>query len=95
VPGPHARCPAAVRRLERLRDHHWSKLDLTRSADAFAGTEAVAVLACVAGGDFRFVQRLLAQTRRIMKINDLSTVTEEVVEAARSRSSPRIICLPR
>ena len=63
--------------------HHWSKLGLTLSADDFTDTEAIAAVARIIGGNFRLVQRLLAQTRRIMEINNLSTVTKEVIETAR------------
>ena len=42
-----------------------------------------APVARITGGNFRLVQRLLAQTRRIMEINNLSTITKEVIETAR------------
>jgi DNA transposition AAA+ family ATPase len=63
--------------------HHWSKLSLTLSADDFTDTEAIAAVARITGGNFRLVQRLFAQTRRIMEINNLSTITREVIETAR------------
>ena len=63
--------------------HHWSKLSLTLSADDFTDTEALAAVARITGGNFRLVQRLFAQIQRIMEINNLSTITREVVETAR------------
>jgi DNA transposition AAA+ family ATPase len=63
--------------------HHWSKLRLTLSADDFTDAEAIAAVARITGGNFRLVQRLFAQIQRIMEINNLSTVTKEVVETAR------------
>jgi DNA transposition AAA+ family ATPase len=63
--------------------HHWSKLSLTLSADDFTDAEALAAVTRITGGNFRLVQRLFAQIQRIMEINDLSTVTREVVETAR------------
>ena len=66
-----------------VRQHHWSKLSLTLSADDFTDTEAIAAVARITGGNFRLVQRLFAQTRRIMEINNLSTITREVIETAR------------
>jgi len=63
--------------------HYWSKLSLTLSADDFTDTEAIAAVARVTGGNFRLVQRLFAQIRRIMEINNLSTITREVIETAR------------
>jgi DNA transposition AAA+ family ATPase len=63
--------------------HHWSKLGLTLSADDFTDTEAFAAVARITSGNFRLVQRLFAQAQRIMEINNLSTVTKEVIETAR------------
>jgi hypothetical protein len=45
--------------------------------------EALAAVARITGGNFRLVQRLFAQIQCIMEINNLSTVTREVVETAR------------
>jgi DNA transposition AAA+ family ATPase len=63
--------------------HHWSKLGLTLSAEDFTDAEALAAVARITGGNFRLVQRLFAQIQRIMEINNLSTITREVVETAR------------
>ena len=51
--------------------------------DEFTQTVAVATIARITGGNFRLVDRLLTQIRRILEINHLATVTPEVVEAAR------------
>ena len=63
--------------------HHWSKLNLTLAADDFTDAEAIAAVARITGGNFRLVQRLFAQIQRIMEINNLATITREVVETAR------------
>ena len=34
-------------------------------------------------GNFRLIDRLMAQVARIMRLNQLNTVTKEVVDAAR------------
>ena len=63
--------------------HHWEKLGLQLSADDFTDAEAVATVARITAGNFRLVHRLFAQIQRILKISDLNTITQEVVEAAR------------
>lgn len=62
---------------------HWSRLNLTLSADDFTDAEAIAAVARITSGNFRLVQRLFAQIRRVMEINNLATITREVVETAR------------
>jgi DNA transposition AAA+ family ATPase len=62
---------------------HWSKLNLTLTADDFTDAEAIAAVARITGGNFRLVQRLFAQIDRVMEINNLATITREVVETAR------------
>jgi DNA transposition AAA+ family ATPase len=69
--------------LRFVLTHHWEKLGLQLSADDFTDAEAVATVAQITAGNFRLVHRLFAQIQRILKINDLNTITREVVEAAR------------
>jgi DNA transposition AAA+ family ATPase len=52
-------------------------------ADDSTDQEAVAAVARITGGNFRLLNRLLAQAARIKRLNDLNTITREVVEAAR------------
>jgi len=54
----------------------WSKED-------FSDAEAMAALIRITGGNFRLLNRLLAQIQRVLQINHLSAITKEVVEAAR------------
>ena len=46
--------------------------------------QAVAAIVRITGGNFRLVHRLFVQIERILRINGLSAVTDDVVEAARS-----------
>jgi DNA transposition AAA+ family ATPase len=69
--------------LTFVLQHHWAELGLTLSASDFTDAEALAAVARITGGNFRLVQRLFAQARRIMEINKLNTITREVIETAR------------
>jgi DNA transposition AAA+ family ATPase len=75
--------PLTADELRFVLTHHWEKLGLQLSADDFTDAEAVATVARITAGNFRLVHRLFAQIQRILRINDLNTITREVVEAAR------------
>lgn len=49
-----------------------------------SGSQAIASIARMTGGTFRLLHRLFVQIERILKIDGLSVVTDDVVEAARS-----------
>jgi DNA transposition AAA+ family ATPase len=69
--------------LAFVLEHHYRRLGLTLSADDFTDAEAIAAVARITGGNFRLVHRLFAQITRILDINNLSTITTEVVDTAR------------
>ncbi|MEV4891740.1 AAA family ATPase [Nonomuraea sp. NPDC055795] len=58
----------------------WPHLNL---ADDYTTKEAVAAITRIISGNFRFTVRLIGQIERVMKINNKTIVTKEVVEAAR------------
>jgi hypothetical protein len=55
-------------------------LDLTDLTDA----QAVAAVGRITRGNFRLIHRLFAQIQRVMRINDLTVITNDVIETARS-----------
>ncbi|MDN5731627.1 MAG: AAA family ATPase [Yaniella sp.] len=65
-------------------ERRWHKLGHTLDPDDFTDAQALAAIARVTHGNFRLVDRLFTQMERIMKINELHTITDDVVEAARS-----------
>lgn len=62
----------------------WRELGLNLDEADFTDMQAVATIVRLTGGNFRLLHRLFVQIERILRINGLSTVTNEVVEAARS-----------
>lgn len=77
------RCPLSVPLSDRLT-RHWRKLGLQLDAADFTDHQAIASIARITGGNFRLLHRLFVQIERILRINELSLVTDDVVEAARS-----------
>lgn len=70
--------------LRFVLQRRWSKLGHDLDGDDFTDAQAVAAIARVTRGNFRLVDRLFTQMERVMKINELNTITDDVVEAARS-----------
>jgi DNA transposition AAA+ family ATPase len=79
----HQYAPLSSQELRFVLTHHWQKLGLALNAEDFTDTEAVATVAQITNGNFRLVHRLFAQIVRILEINQLKTITREVVETAR------------
>ena len=64
---------------------HWRRLGLAiDDADFTDAQAAIASIARITGSNFRLLHRLFVQIGRILKINGLSVITDDVVEAARS-----------
>ncbi len=70
--------------LSFVLTRHWRKLGLALDEADFTDTQAIASIARITGGNFRLLHRLFVQIGRILKINGLSVITDDVVEAARS-----------
>ena len=63
---------------------HWRQLGLTLDDADFTDAQAIASIGRITGGNFRLLHRLFVQIERILRINGLSIITDDVVEAARS-----------
>ncbi|HAU1796543.1 TPA: AAA family ATPase [Legionella pneumophila] len=66
-----------------MLEHHWKKLNLTFKPEDFADHEAMTAIIRITNGNFRLVDRLFMQIDRILKLNDIKNITQEVVLAAR------------
>ena len=62
---------------------HWRKLGLELDEAEFTDSQAIASVARITGGNFRLLHRLFVQIDRVLRINELTTITDDVVEAAR------------
>jgi hypothetical protein len=79
----HEYRPLGQRELLDLLATHAPQLGLELRVGALDDPDALAAIARITGGNFRLLQRLFAQINRIAAINDLTTVTRDVVETAR------------
>ena len=70
--------------LAFVLSRHWRRLGLALDDADFTDAQAIASIARITGGNFRLLHRLFVQIGRILKINGLSVITNDVVEAARS-----------
>jgi DNA transposition AAA+ family ATPase len=80
----HHNRPLQGDKLTFVLTRHWRKLGLTLDDADFTDTQAIASIARITGGNFRLLHRLFVQIERILTINGLSVITDDVVEAARS-----------
>ncbi len=70
--------------LSFVLTRHWRSLGINFDDADFTDAQAIASIARLTGGNFRLLHRLFVQIERIMKINELTVITDDVVEAARS-----------
>jgi len=74
--------------LSKDETHHilkykWEDLGLSMKLEDFSDYEAITTIIKITNGNFRPIQRLFMQIDRILEINNLETISTEVVEAAR------------
>jgi len=65
-------------------DRHWKRLGRTLDPEDFTDAQAIAAIERITRGNFRLLERLFPQITRVLKINQLETITDDVIEAAAS-----------
>lgn len=80
----HTYRPLQGDELTFVLQRHWRTLGLELDVAEFTDVQAISAIARITGGNFRLLQRLFVQIERVLKINELTTITDDVVEAARS-----------
>lgn len=80
----HQYRPLGQDELNFVLQRHWRHLGKTLDLEDFTDAQAIAAIARVTRGNFRLLERLFLQTERVMKINDLTVITNDVIEAAQS-----------
>lgn len=80
----HQYRPLQEQELTFVLTRRWRDLGLALDDADFTDAQAVAAIVRMTGGNFRLLHRLFVQIERILRINGMNAITEEVVEAARS-----------
>jgi DNA transposition AAA+ family ATPase len=76
--------PLSTEEMQFILQNKWEQLGLlTLDLADYTDAEALAAIIRIVGGNFRLLERLMSQVERVMKINELRTLTKEVVETAR------------
>jgi DNA transposition AAA+ family ATPase len=69
--------------IRHLLATQWTGLGIAVPSKGIDDPEAVAAVIRISGGNFRLIHRLLFQIERILRVNDLSTMTPAVVDTPR------------
>jgi DNA transposition AAA+ family ATPase len=77
----HQYRPLDAEDIPDVLEHYWQQLGLP--FDPTLADEAATTVTRITGGNFRLIERLMSQVGRVLEINELDTITPEVVEAAR------------
>jgi DNA transposition AAA+ family ATPase len=70
--------------MHHILEYKWDELGISIKREDFSDYEALTNIMKVTNGNFRMIHRLFTQFERILEINDLTSITTEVVEAARN-----------
>ena len=79
----HQYRPLDSKDIPQVLAQYWQQLGLSFDPHRPADAESVVTIVRITGGNFRLIERLMSQVARVMTINNLDTITPDVVEAAR------------
>ncbi len=65
-------------------DRHWKGLGQTLDPNDFTDAQAIAAIERITRGNFRLLERLFPQIARVLTVNQLEAITDDVIEAAAS-----------
>jgi len=74
--------PLDEAQIAKLLNQHWTPAGVTLP-DAVLAPDVIATLIRMSAGNFRLLSRLLTQIERILKVNEFTTISKEIVAAAR------------
>lgn len=80
----HQYRPLGKEELLFVLQRHWRALGKILDPEDFTDAQAIAAIARITRGNFRLLERLFPQIERVLKINELDTITNDVIEAAAS-----------
>lgn len=80
----HQYRPLTQEELLFVLQRHWRALGKVLDPEDFTDAQAIAAIARITRGNFRLLERLFPQIERVLKINELDTITNDVIEAAQS-----------
>ncbi len=77
--------PLSPEEARFILQQRWLQWSLSLQADDFTDMGVVTAILRITEGNFQLIHRLLSQVERILQINELRTVTKEVIEVAREQ----------
>lgn len=69
--------------MEFIFKKHWKQLGLEMDIEQFYDFEAMKTIARITNGNFRLIRRIFEQISRLKEVNNLNTISSELVLAAR------------
>jgi DNA transposition AAA+ family ATPase len=76
--------PLSKVEMRFIFEQHWQTLGFAFDSGTFLDVEAMNAAIRITQGNFRLIERLFSQIRRVLEINNVDRITLEVVEAARN-----------